>query len=53
MKAIIQELEKGIDTKSPEEMEAIGAALANDLAHDTTLALHGNLGVGKRPSQKA
>ena len=47
MKAIIQELEKGIDTKSPEEMEAIGVALANDLAHDTILALHGNLGVGK------
>jgi tRNA threonylcarbamoyladenosine biosynthesis protein TsaE len=40
-------LRAGIITASAEETQAIAAEFARTLARDMTLALHGNLGVGK------
>lgn len=37
----------GIRTRSPEETEALGQALACALPDDSVLALHGDLGAGK------
>lgn len=45
--SIFDKLRAGITTSSAEETRALAAALATALAPDTTLALHGNLGVGK------
>lgn len=45
--SIFAELRTGITTRSAEETQAIAQRLAGALAPDTTLALHGDLGVGK------
>lgn len=45
--SLIAELEAGVITRSPAEMEARAEALARVLPPDCTLALHGDLGVGK------
>lgn len=45
--SILQQLRAGVLTHSAAEMQALGSELARGLAPDTTLALHGNLGVGK------
>jgi len=45
--SIFAELAAGITTRSAEETQAISFRLAQALPPDTTLALHGNLGVGK------
>jgi tRNA threonylcarbamoyladenosine biosynthesis protein TsaE len=47
MSAILERLRAGVVTRSPEETRALAAELARALPADTTLALHGNLGVGK------
>ena len=47
MQSILEKLKNGIVTQCAEETESIGIALAKHLKNDTTLALHGNLGVGK------
>lgn len=44
---IIATLRRGVTTSSAEETRELAAALARALPPDTTLALHGNLGVGK------
>ena len=44
---IFAQLRAGITTASAEESRAIGEKLGAALPADTTLALHGNLGVGK------
>ncbi|MBP8255934.1 MAG: tRNA (adenosine(37)-N6)-threonylcarbamoyltransferase complex ATPase subunit type 1 TsaE [Opitutaceae bacterium] len=44
---LLAELETGVITRSPEEMQARAESLAKVLPPDCTLALHGNLGVGK------
>jgi len=41
------QLRSGLLTRSAEECEAAAAAFARELPPDTTLALHGDLGVGK------
>jgi tRNA threonylcarbamoyladenosine biosynthesis protein TsaE len=45
--AIFDRLRAGITTGSAEETRATAAEIARALPHDATLALHGNLGVGK------
>lgn len=44
---VLDKLRRGVTTKSAEESRALAAEFAATLAGDTTLALHGNLGVGK------
>lgn len=44
---IYDKLREGVTTRSAEETRALAAELAAALPPDTTLALHGNLGVGK------
>ena len=44
---LIEQLRKGITTGSAEETRALAAELAGALPVDLTLALHGDLGVGK------
>jgi len=44
---ILTRLRAGVVTASATETQALAAELAAVLAPDTTLALHGNLGVGK------
>lgn len=44
---LIAELKAGVITRSPGEMQARAEALARVLPPDCTLALHGDLGVGK------
>ena len=45
--SIFERLRQGISTSSPEATRAVAAALAAALPPDSTLALHGDLGVGK------
>lgn len=45
--SILAELRAGVVTKSAEETRRLAARLAAVLSPDVTLALHGNLGVGK------
>ena len=45
--SIIEQLRAGIVTASAEEMQALATELAGALPDDATLALHGDLGVGK------
>ena len=45
--SIVDELRAGVATASAEETRALAARLAAALPPDTTLALHGDLGVGK------
>jgi tRNA threonylcarbamoyladenosine biosynthesis protein TsaE len=45
--SIFDQLRAGITTSSADEMQALAAELAPALPADTTLALHGDLGVGK------
>lgn len=45
--SIFAELRAGIATQSANETKALAQRLAQALPPDTTLALHGNLGVGK------
>ncbi|MFL2847650.1 MAG: tRNA (adenosine(37)-N6)-threonylcarbamoyltransferase complex ATPase subunit type 1 TsaE [Coraliomargaritaceae bacterium] len=47
MSSVLEALKKGILTSSPEETISIGEQLAKALAPDTSLALYGDLGVGK------
>jgi tRNA threonylcarbamoyladenosine biosynthesis protein TsaE len=47
MSSLLEALNKGILTLSAEETIAIGEQLAKALAPDTSLALYGDLGVGK------
>jgi len=44
---ILQQLKVGITTDSAEQTRALAAELASALPPDTTLALHGDMGVGK------
>jgi len=44
---IFSQLRAGLLTRSAEECEAAATAFARELPPDTTLALHGDLGVGK------
>ena len=44
---IHDQLRQGVVTRSAEETRAIAEKLGRSLPPDTTLALHGNLGVGK------
>jgi tRNA threonylcarbamoyladenosine biosynthesis protein TsaE len=44
---ILDKLRAGVTTASAAETQALAAELAAVLPSDTTLALHGNLGVGK------
>jgi tRNA threonylcarbamoyladenosine biosynthesis protein TsaE len=44
---ILERLRRGASTGTAEETRALGAELAAVLPADTTLALHGDLGVGK------
>ena len=44
---IVEELRAGVTTASAEETRALAAELAVALPADATLALHGDLGVGK------
>ena len=44
---LIERLRAGLATSSAEETRAISADLATELPPDCTLALHGDLGVGK------
>ena len=44
---IFEQLRNGVVTASADETRAFAAALGRALPPDTTLALHGNLGVGK------
>ena len=44
---IIDRLKAGVTTTSAEEMQALAAEMALVLPADATLALHGDLGVGK------
>jgi tRNA threonylcarbamoyladenosine biosynthesis protein TsaE len=45
--SIFDRLREGVTTASAAETRALAAALAAELGPDTTLALHGDLGVGK------
>lgn len=45
--SIFAKLRAGFATSSAEEMQALGTELAGALPADRTLALHGDLGVGK------
>jgi len=45
--AILERLRAGVTTTSAEETRTLAAALAAELPPETTLALHGDLGVGK------
>ena len=47
MTAILEKLRSGVTTASAEETRALAVELAGVLPVDVTLALHGNLGVGK------
>lgn len=47
MSTIFERLRGGVVTASAEESRAIAVEFARALPPDTTLALHGNLGVGK------
>ena len=47
MSSLLKELNKGIQTSSAEETIAIGEQLAKELPADASLALYGDLGVGK------
>lgn len=44
---IFEQLRSGVITSSADETRALAAQLARALPADSTLALHGNLGVGK------
>lgn len=44
---ILDQLRQGVVTRSAEETRVVAAKLGRSLPPDTTLALHGNLGVGK------
>jgi tRNA threonylcarbamoyladenosine biosynthesis protein TsaE len=44
---IVAKLKTGITTESAEQTRALAAELATALPPDTTLALHGDMGVGK------
>lgn len=44
---MLEKLKQGILSKSPEETEAVGAALVKDLPENVALALSGDLGAGK------
>lgn len=44
---ILQKLKVGLTTESAEQTRALAAELATALPPDTTLALHGDMGVGK------
>jgi tRNA threonylcarbamoyladenosine biosynthesis protein TsaE len=44
---IFEQLRQGVVTRSAEETRAVAAELGRSLRPDATLALHGNLGVGK------
>lgn len=44
---ILERLKQGITTNSAEQTRTLAAELAVALPPDTTLALHGNMGVGK------
>ena len=43
--SILERLRQGVSTLSAEETRAVAAELATVLPPDTTLALHGDLGV--------
>jgi len=45
--SISDKLRRGVTTASAEETESLAAEFAAELPPDTTLALHGDLGVGK------
>jgi tRNA threonylcarbamoyladenosine biosynthesis protein TsaE len=45
--SILEQLRSGVTTSSAAESQALAAELAAALPPDTTLALHGDLGVGK------
>jgi tRNA threonylcarbamoyladenosine biosynthesis protein TsaE len=45
--SILSQLRAGVVTSSAEETRALAAEFARTLPPDVTLALHGNLGVGK------
>ena len=47
MSSLLTELNKGIQTSSAEETMTIGEQLAKELPTDASLALYGDLGVGK------
>ena len=47
MTAILEKLRQGVTTASADETRELAASLAGVLPVDVTLALHGNLGVGK------
>lgn len=47
MAAVFDQLRRGLITSSADETRAFAAAFAIALAPDTTVALHGDLGVGK------
>jgi tRNA threonylcarbamoyladenosine biosynthesis protein TsaE len=44
---IVEKLKKGVTTGSAEQTRALAIELARVLPPDTTLALHGDMGVGK------
>ena len=44
---IVEKLKQGVTTGSAEQTRALAAELAGALPPDTTLALHGDMGVGK------
>jgi tRNA threonylcarbamoyladenosine biosynthesis protein TsaE len=44
---IVEKLKQGVTTASAEQTRALAAELAAALPRDTTLALHGDMGVGK------
>ncbi|MFI5336889.1 MAG: tRNA (adenosine(37)-N6)-threonylcarbamoyltransferase complex ATPase subunit type 1 TsaE [Opitutales bacterium] len=44
---ILEKLRQGVTTRSAEETRTLAAELAATLGPDTTLALHGDMGVGK------
>ena len=44
---MLEQLKQGVATESPEQMQALAAEVAQVIPENTTLALHGNLGVGK------
>ena len=44
---IVEKLKQGVTTDSAEQTRALAAELAAALPPDTTLALHGDMGVGK------
>jgi len=45
--SVLERLHSGVTTASADETRALAAELAGVLPVDVTLALHGNLGVGK------